>query len=380
MFTYSKNQKHGSETPILKRVLKRPLKYIGCQKRCLATAAVILFCLTFLNTTQSPFKSAVETFAEERAPIEETMGDYFGESILGGPLNLGASILPSAQAAFDYTSDDEQENSDFSVFEGSSLISQDAPVPPGLDPFGAMNREIRTYVVQNGDNPFNIAAKFGINSYTVLAANNLRDGDLIRPGDKLTILPINGVRVKVVAKDTLASLAKKYNGKAEEISAFNELQSGNLIAGNYVIIPDGEMPAAQTTPRAKVSAPKYAKETTPVSNWLIAPATGKNWGRIHSNNGVDISNVCGTPVYAAAAGKVILSDGVGWNGGYGKYIKIQHPNGVVTLYSHSSQLLVNVGDEVAQGQQIMVMGTTGRSTGCHVHFEVRGAANPMARR
>ena len=100
--------------------------------------------------------------------------------------------------------------------------------------------------------------------------------------------------------------------------------------------------------------------------------------RIHGQNGVDVASACGTPIYAAAAGAVILSDGIGWNFGYGKYIMIRHSNGVVTVYGHASRLLVNQGDYADQGQLIALMGTTGRSTGCHLHFEVRGAKNPMA--
>jgi len=262
---------------------------------------------------------------------------------------------------------------------GGGLISQDSPIPPGADPFISMNKEVITYVVQTGDTPFDIAIKFGINTDTILAANNMRDGDLIRPGDKLIILPLNGIRIKVGAKDTVASLAKKYSGKTEEIIAFNELSPDDkLTVGDFIIIPDGEPLTPVSRPSPKVTAPKYAKEMTPLDNWLIAPASGRNWGRLHGRNAVDIASPCGTPIYAAAAGKIIVSDGIGWNNGYGKYIEIQHSNGVKTLYGHSSQLLVNVGDEVGQGQLIMLMGTTGRSTGCHVHFEVRGAKNPLA--
>jgi hypothetical protein len=192
-------------------------------------------------------------------------------------------------------------------------------------------------------------------------------------------LPINGVRVKVVAKDTVESLAKKYNGGAMEIIAFNDLTiDGALTIGDYVIIPGGE-PVVAPKPKS-TPAKKYAQSTTAINNWLICPASGFNWGRLHNNNAVDIAAPCGTPVYAAAAGRVILSDGVGYNGGYGKYIKIQHQNGVTTLYAHSSKLLVEAGENVVQGQLIMLMGTTGRSTGCHVHFEVRGASNPLAKR
>jgi len=138
------------------------------------------------------------------------------------------------------------------------------------------------------------------------------------------------------------------------------------------------MVVSSMAPQPKYSAPKYASSVQPANNWLIYPTSGRSWGRIHSNNGVDVANPCGTPIYAAAAGQVILSDSSGWNGGYGKYIKIQHPNGVVTLYAHASQLLVSGGESVVQGQLIAYMGTTGRSTGCHLHFEVRGAKNPLA--
>lgn len=337
-----------------------------------------MFTLIFLNYADSPSKGKLETLAEEnQATIEEKLDPSFREGLLGGPVDLSNVVVPTAQAAFDFTSDDEQENSDFAILEGSSLVSRDSPVPPGSDPFAAMRREVATYTVQNGDTPFDIAIKFGINTDTILLANNLHDGDIIRPGDKLIILPINGVRIKIGAKDTVASLAKKYSGKVEEIIAFNELsQEAFLETGSFIIIPNGEMPAA---PLPKVTLPKYTKEILPVSNWLIAPTTGKNWGRVHASNGVDISNPCGTPIYAPAAGKVILSDGIGWNGGYGKYITIQHPNGVITLYAHASRLLVEAGEGVAQGQLIALMGTTGRSTGCHLHFEVRGAKNPLAR-
>ena len=94
---------------------------------------------------------------------------------------------------------------------------------------------------------------------------------------------------------------------------------------------------------------------------------------------MDVANACGTPIYAAADGTITLSDAIGYNGGFGKFIKMSHPNGTETLYAHTSRLLVNVGDQVTRGQQIAVMGSTGRSTGCHVHFEVHGAKNPLAK-
>jgi murein DD-endopeptidase MepM/ murein hydrolase activator NlpD len=85
-------------------------------------------------------------------------------------------------------------------------------------------------------------------------------------------------------------------------------------------------------------------------------------------------------VYASADGVVTVADDSGYNGGFGKYLKIAHPNGTETLYAHSMKLLVGAGQAVGKGEKVMLMGTTGRSTGCHLHFEVHGAQNPLAKR
>ena len=112
------------------------------------------------------------------------------------------------------------------------------------------------------------------------------------------------------------------------------------------------------------------------------PARGINWGVLHAYNAVDVAGVCGSPVYAAAPGQVVAVRG-GWGGGYGNSVDIDHGGGVVTRYAHEEKLLVSEGQMVAAGDVIGLMGSTGHSTGCHVHFEVLGSAgapNPFARR
>ena len=186
----------------------------------------------------------------------------------------------------------------------------------------------------------------------------------------------------MVKKDeTLNGIAKKYSADSAEILAFNGLPADGSVLniGDELVVPDGEPPAP---PKPKYvptySGPSFATNRVPLG-YFIAPTTGHNFGRRHSNNGVDIANSCGTPIYAAAAGTVNRSDAVGWNGGYGKVIEITHANGTETLYAHNSRNLVAPGEYVAQGQLIAIMGTTGRSTGCHLHFEVHGATNPLVR-
>lgn len=352
----------------------------------LISAAVVLFILIFIKGDgqsfdqkgQSPTSSLSQLVGIKTQEQESNLNET---NILGGPLaSLEQILFSSAQGAIDFSADDEVEDSDLVILQENSLIASNSPAPEEI--FSRYKKTISEYIVIKGDTPESIALAHGISTDTLLWANNLKDGDLIRPGDKLTVLPINGVRIKVGSKDTIDAIAKKYQGKSEEIIAFNSLLSGDsLKVGEHLIIPGGEMPVvAKPKATTKPKTPQYASSTQKAGTWLIVPASGRNWGRTHSYNGVDVANDCGTPIYAAATGNVILSDASGWNGGYGKYIKIQHSNGVVTLYAHASSLLVSAGESVAQGQIIAYMGTTGRSTGCHLHFEVRGATNPLAKK
>lgn len=147
--------------------------------------------------------------------------------------------------------------------------------------------------------------------------------------------------------------------------------------------PVGEMVSPQLPP---LSPPDMYLPDSPApfngyiwpSKGVITSGYGRRWGRMH--RGIDIAAPIGTPVVAAAPGVVVSA---GWNsGGYGKLVEIQHPDGSLTLYAHNNRILVRRGQEVAQGEQISEMGSTGRSTGPHLHFEVhpsgRGAVNPMA--
>jgi lysostaphin len=116
--------------------------------------------------------------------------------------------------------------------------------------------------------------------------------------------------------------------------------------------------------------------------FFAIPTTGWNWGKLHNNNAIDIANACGTPIYAAAEGLVVEEFSNGWNDGYGKYIVIEHPNNTRTKYAHNQRNLVSVGDYVLKGDQIGVIGNTGLThgpTGCHLHFEVKGARNPFSK-
>tara|TARA_B100002051_G_scaffold276694_1_gene326960 strand:- start:2758 stop:3759 length:1002 start_codon:yes stop_codon:yes gene_type:complete len=237
--------------------------------------------------------------------------------------------------------------------------------------------EIRVYTVRVGDSLSQIAEMFDVTTNTIMWANDITKATEIQPGDTLVILPIVGVRHVVKDGDTMSTIAKKYEGDIEEILGYNQLASADeLSIGDTLIIPGGAMhsaPARTFATPVKVSG-GAAVAATSFSH--PAPGSVKTQG-IHGYNAVDLAAGYGTSIRAAAAGEVIVSKSSGWNGGYGQYIVIRHSNGTQTLYAHLSSNAVGVGAYVAQGEVIGGMGSTGRSTGVHLHFEVRGARNPF---
>lgn len=240
--------------------------------------------------------------------------------------------------------------------------------------------EISVYTVREGDSLSQIAEMFDVTANTILWANDLDDGT-IHKGQTLVILPIVGVRHIVKDGDTLASIAKKYGGDADEILSYNRLASADgLVTGETIIVPGGNMHTATPKQTPKSSSPAKSSGGSAVagSGYFSHPVPGavRTQG-IHGYNAVDLAASSGTPIRAAAAGEVIVSRSSGWNGGYGNYIVIKHGNGTQTLYAHNSSNAVGVGAYVAAGETIGYVGNTGRSTGAHLHFEVRGASNPF---
>ena len=269
-----------------------------------------------------------------------------------------------------------------SPINDNSLLAHNPPSTDYIETSGFRRNEVIEYTVQPGDLLSFIASDYGVSINSIIWANQLRNADSISPGQVLKIPPVSGIIHKVVKGDTVASIAKKYGAEEAKIMEFNGLpQGGDLAVGDEVIVPDGQIKSTYAT-NSGVKSTSGAKPFSYLPNlgdYFMIPATGYDWGRIHGRNGVDIANSCGTPVYAAADGTVTLADGSGYNGGFGKYIKISHSNGTETLYAHSMKLLVSPGQSVGRGEEIMLMGTTGRSTGCHLHFEVHGAHNPLAK-
>ena len=232
--------------------------------------------------------------------------------------------------------------------------------------------DVVEYAVVAGDTLYGIAKKYNLSAETIMFANGLeKNPDLLRLGQKLTILPTDGILHTVAQKDTLDKIAKAYKVKPEAIVNYslNHLDGKNpqIAVGQRLLVPGGkkEIPQVATVYKGS-AAPKGAKTGT---GRLIWPASGmltQAFKPLH--RALDLARAIGTPIKAADNGYVVVA---GWsNAGYGNYIVIDHGNGLQTLYGHLSRIFVKPGNVVTRGAVIGNMGSTGNSTGPHLHFEV----------
>ena len=245
------------------------------------------------------------------------------------------------------------------------------------------------YTVVDGDTIAGIASKYNISANTILSVNGLGSTDTIKSGDHLTILPITGVLYTVKSGDTVLSIANSYNAKAADIVSANGLQDSSKIAlGQKLIIPNGDAPAGQApkiVSQNTQTARDAGDEPTPApQKEEIKTPSGFGWPTVthhisqyfghEGHTGIDIDNRSKPPVFAAQDGTVEFA---GWLGAYGNLIIINHGNGLTTYYAHLTKFYVAKGATVKKGDAIAKMGSTGNSTGPHVHFEVRRFGVPI---
>ncbi len=276
-------------------------------------------------------------------------------------------------------------------------------VIPGLEPgeqtdVHVQRTKTETYAIQPGDTLGTIARHFQVTVGTITSANNLTMRSVLKPGDSLKIPPVSGVLHTVKKGDTLQKLASAYKINADEILTANHLAPDAVLAVGEELILPGAIPLEPPKPKpiavrpeAQSSAtirnknfdkyqelntiktdsrPKPADNTTVPTTKLLWPTTGRVITQYYGwkHTGLDIDGDYVDPLYASDDGVVETS---GWNsGGYGLQIVIDHGNGFRTRYAHASKLFVKKGDVVKRGQVIAMLGTTGRSTGTHLHYEV----------
>ena len=234
--------------------------------------------------------------------------------------------------------------------------------------------EISIYLVQSGDTIYGIAAKLGLAPETILWANSDLEGnpDWLRVGQALTVLPLDGVYHQVGGGDTIAGIANTYKVEPAAIVTYplNELDPETPVieAGQWLVVPGGQKPFV---PRAVTAYSGPVSVDAALGSGAFGwPAGGVIFqGYWSGHQAIDIAAWAGAPIAAADSGHVVFS---GWDDtGYGYTLVIDHGNGFQTLYAHLQAYYVEAGENVAKGQQIAEMGSTGNSTGPHLHFEVR---------
>lgn len=296
-------------------------------------------------------------------------------------LHLGTIVLiflfiTTGPVIFSRSEEDKRAESGIltSTAYGSSIYTQQAEEVREF-----RGGEVITHVVSEGETFSSIAERYGLQVSTILWENKMTEKTSLKPGMELRILPVDGVRHQVQRGETIYSIAKKYGleGSQSQVIVdypFNEFlndETFELATGQYVMVPDGVMPqaAAPAPVRKTVTITPNDPGATATGNFVWPAAGMITQGYRFYHKAFDIANRSAGPIVASDGGVVIAA---GWDSsGYGNRVMIDHGNGYITLYGHLSVLQVNAGQRVNRGDVIGQMGSTGRSTGTHLHFEIR---------
>jgi len=267
---------------------------------------------------------------------------------------------------------------DFNLTARAQETTFESPLETSLEPQTIISEkprsEIIDYQIMGGDTISSIAENFGITAETILWENDLSASDAIHPGDTLKILPVSGVAHKVASGDTIYSVAKKYQSEAQSILdfPFNDVGDNfSLQAGQILIVPNGAPPAAPKPRPVQYLAKSDVSGKPLVGDGRFAWPVGGQISQYFSwyHKAIDICNSSAPGIGAADSGRVTVAGWPDWSG-YGNRILIDHGNGYQTLYAHLSAIYVSPGQFVSRGQIIGKMGSTGRSSGIHLHLEI----------
>lgn len=316
--------------------------------------------------------------------VKNTRAQSFGEkSILYALAKSGdLSDAESFSEGFDtYVQDtptdlDNYPNNEPLITQTGGLYGTDITSP---EAFTSARSTITKYTVVSGDNVGSIAKKFNLKTDTLIWANNLSPKGFLQLNQVLLIPPVDGVIYTVKRGDTLGGIVKKLDGDLTKAVAFNKLAGTyDISIGQTLIVPDGKPLISAPS----IQKPKIAKITDIINKPNIGSPnvgiTGLIWPTVTrrlsqyfgwKHTGLDIDGDFGDPIWASADG--VVSKVKYLNYGYGFHVTIDHPDGKQTLYAHFQKIFVTPGESVTKGQSLGEMGSTGRSTGSHLHYEVR---------
>lgn len=238
--------------------------------------------------------------------------------------------------------------------------------------------DIQTYTVKEGDTLASIAQDYNLSINTLRWVNNIQKGKQVNPGQKLAILPVDGVMYTVRKGDTVNAIATKFKADPKDILDFNGFDSSSdLVIGGKIVIPGGEISEITKTAQKTSKGGTVKGAIKKFFSGSVRQGYMQPWHNGQQSQGchtsacsIDWALPVGSNLTAAKDGTVSVAPKSGYNGGYGLYVVIKHPDGSSTLYGHMSRVDVSVGDRVGQGQSIGLSGNTGKSTGPHVHFTI----------
>jgi murein DD-endopeptidase MepM/ murein hydrolase activator NlpD len=341
--------------------LSQKTQAVGLNDKMRKTILSDLISREFEGIDEEDEQFVIESFDRE-ATISSLQESY---------LNNLAAFKPQMKASFE---EEEDEVEMPTIQSGTSLVRRDTAATKITE---RERKGTVEYIVKSGDLAGTIAESFGVSVSTILWENNLSAYSIIRPGDKLSILPISGLNHSIQRNENLGLIAKKYGVEEDKIIEYNKnINIQALQIGQKLLIPGGKkstyapyQPKTYTGFTAIKNIVKSADAQAVVGNRMNWPTSATKITQYYSwrHHGLDIAGPSGTPLYAADSGTVEIS---GWGTGYGNQIVINHGGGKKTRYAHCSKFYVQVGDKVSKGQTIAAMGSTGWSTGPHVHFEV----------
>lgn len=232
----------------------------------------------------------------------------------------------------------------------------------------------QTYTVKAGETVSSITRKFSLqNISTVIAVNNISNVRSVYSGQKLSIPSCDGLIHTVQSGNTIQGISSKYQVSVEDILDANDLDSEKLTQGMKLFIPGAKLDR-ETLKKAMgdtwISPLTVKWRLTSLFGTRSDPFTGVR----QYHNGYDMACPSGSPILAVLDGKVVAS---GWSNLYGNYVIIDHGNGYQSLYGHMLKRLCASGERVSRGAKIGLVGSTGYSTGAHLHFTVYKNGKPV---
>ena len=267
--------------------------------------------------------------------------------------------------------------SDANAIEKSSGIFYDYLISDeSLGSDGIIGMKYEEYTIENGDNLTVISKKIGVNLDTLVSVNKISNANKLRPGEKIIIPNRNGLLYTISKGDSLEGIIDKYEMQLDKVLTFNKINDiNNINVGDEIFLPGAKYTLEERIDKfgQMFSLPTKVTRISSLFGYRVHPITKARTKHM----GVDIPGSLDTPIYASRSGKVIFA---GYSGGYGNLVIVRHDKGYTTYYGHLNKITTRVGAKVGQGTMIGKMGSTGNSTGCHLHFEVRRngiALNPV---